>query len=94
MPRMGSALLLAASWWNRTRGALATDRSRAAGPTLDVRANASIAGTFGSQEFFVPHCDHTWQRPWPRGASTGLLHSWGGSAAAEPSRANFGMHAF
>ena len=63
MPHMDSAVLLGASWWNSTRGTLATDRSRAAGPTRDVRANASIAATFGSHEFCVPQYDHTWQPP-------------------------------
>jgi hypothetical protein len=34
-----------------------------------VLASASISGTFGSQEFCVPHCNHAWHCPRPRGTS-------------------------
>ena len=94
MPRLSSALLIAVSWWSSTRGALATDRSRAAGPTRHVQLNASVAGTFGSQELGVPKCDHTWHSPRPRDASREGLHLLEGSAAAEPSLVDFVMHAF
>ena len=94
MPSMGSGMLHAASWWNSTRGVRVTDMSRPAGPTRKVLANASKSGTFGSQELCFPRCDHAWHFPRSRGASTGLLFTGGGSAAAEPSRVACAIHEF